>query len=557
MPGKVNSVKDFKRVLEEKEDVICEIPADRWDVEKYWHPDPHNVGTHANKRAGFVENVHDFDHTFFNVSPREAANMDVEQRALLEVTQEALDDAGIPSDKLPHTTGVYIGCGLMDHGFTVIEDAKCMNAYTHTGTAHSVAANRVSFAYNIRGPSVAIDTACAASLTAMHYGCFGLWNKECPTAIVGGINTLIVPEVTVGFNALGVLAPDGKSCPFSARAQGYVRSEGTGVVILKPLHEAIKNKDHIYCTIRGTWLAANGYSLSITMPSIDAQAELMQTCYAMFGLNMNQVDFVEAHGTGTPVGDPMEAEAIARAFCIGNEKRKKPLPVGSSKSNFGHLECAAGMVQVIKAALMCQNRTIYPNINFGEVNPGIDLDNWNIYIPEDLQKYEQNKAFRMGVNTFGFGGALAHMIFEEYVPTEEETHKPGTAGWKFGSQDKGRKIPIPFSAKSGAALKAYSASWQSFKSDYDAEEVACWLATRRTHYNTRMVVFADSHDDLNAKLENYIQKEANDELVEGTLPIHLEDRPICYIFPGQVYYMCLLNMKYISPIFTTISYFKF
>ena len=519
--------------MEEGIDVIGEIPADRWDVDKYWHPDPHNVGTHINRRAGFMENVHDFDHNFFNISPREAGNTDVQQRNLLEVTQEALDDAGQPSEKLPRTTGVYIGIGRMDHGFTVSEDAKCMNAYTQTGTAHSIAANRISFAYDIRGPSVAIDTACAASLTAMHYACFGLWNKECPVAIVGGCNTVLIPEVTAGYSALGVLAADGKSCPFSAHAKGYVRSEGVGACILKPLETALRDNDNVYCIIRGSWLAHSGRSLSITMPSTDAQAELMKTTYTMFGLNMDQVDFVEAHGTGTPVGDPIEAEAIARAFTIGNIRRKTPLAVGSSKSHFGHMEFAAGMAQVIKVALMLKNREIYPNINFGEPNPAIDCQGWNIYVPEELVPFKEKKTFTCGINTFGFGGALAHMVFEEYTPPPRK-EKKGQAGWKIGSgSEKGMKLVIPLTAKSGAALKATAKVWEEYTGSEDAQEVVCWLATRRSHYNNRVVILADSGEDFRQKLKMVQEKIFHDEIIEGTVPLHQEKSNICFIFPGQ------------------------
>ena len=535
MPGDVECLADFQRVMESGRDVISEVPADRWDLDKYWHPDPHHVGTHANRRAGFMKNVHDFDHTFFNTSPREAANTDVQQRHLLEVTQEALDDAGIPSNNLPRKTGVYIGIGLMDMGFTVIEEAKCMNPYTHTGTGHSVAANRISYFYDIRGPSVAIDTACAASLTAMHYACFALWNKECPLAIVGGCNTLMVPEVTVGFSALGVLAPDGKSCPFSANAQGYVRSEGIGVVLLEPLSNALANNHHVHCVIKGSWLGHNGYSLSITMPSTDAQADLMRETYGVFNLPMDEIDFVEAHGTGTPVGDPIEAEAIAQAFTINNPRRKQPLLVGSGKSHFGHLECAAGMNQITKIVLMLQNKVIYPNINFGIENPKIDCKGWNIKIPEEVVPYtNKDKKFQIGVNTFGFGGALAHMIFEEYIDARKDGDRHGHAGWQIGNSPKrGKQILIPFSAKSTSALKSTATKWLDFENDFDAQEVACWLATRRSHYNNRLCIMADSGEDLRSKFQSYVDKVPLDEVVEGTLPVHKEENNICFVFPGQ------------------------
>ena len=521
--------------MEEGIDVTGPVPADRWDVDRYYHPDPHHQGTHCNRRAGFLENVHDFDHTFFNMSPREAANTDVQHRHLLEVTQEALDDAGIPSEKLPRNTGCYVGVGLMDHGFSMMEDAKNVNAYTHTGTAHSVAPNRICFAYDIRGPSVAIDTACAASLTAMHYACFGIWNNECPVALVGGCNTIISPEVVVGFSALGVLAADGRSCPFSNQAKGYVRSEGVGACVLKPLDQALKDGDNVYCVIKGTWLAHNGYSLSITMPSTDAQAEMMKKTYEVFGLNKNNVDFVEAHGTGTPVGDPMEAEAIARAYTIDNPDRKKPLAVGSSKSHFGHLECAAGMVQLLKVALMLKNRQIYPNIHFGEANPAIDCEAWNIYVPEKLVNFEEEKTYTIGVNTFGFGGALAHMIFEEFKPPAGYLeYNKGTAGWKIGpGKERGLKMLIPLTAKSGAALKATAKVWQEYEREEDAQEVICWQSSRRSHYSNRLLVIADSGEDFRNKLQMFQDKVSHEEIIEATLPLHKEKKSICFVFPGQ------------------------
>ena len=328
------------------------------------------------------------------------------------------------------------------------------------------------------------------------------------------------------------MATNGQSCPFSADATGYVRGEGVGSVVLKPLKDALENNDHVYCVVRGSWLAHSGYSLSITMPSTDAQAELMKKTYQMFGYNMDNVDFVEAHGTGTPVGDPIEAEAIARAFTIGKDM-KKPLNVGSSKSNFGHLECAAGMVQVVKAALMCEQRKIFPNINFGTPNPAIDMENWNITIPEDTIQYKENKKMAVGVNTFGFGGSLAHMIFEEYPNTNNKT-EDGTAGWQFGNESlKGKKLMVPFSAKNAGALKGMIEKWKEFKSDNDAEEVINWLASRRNHYSNRLVLMADSHEDFRKKADMYLEKQSHEEIIEGTTPTKNEDRKICFVFPGN------------------------
>jgi acyl transferase domain-containing protein len=272
--------------------------------------------------------------------------------------QNALDDAGIPIDEIPKNTGVYSGIGLMDHAVAMCNEAKAMNPYTCTGLSHCVAPNRVSFFYDINGPSYSVDTACAASLTAIHLACMALWNKECTMAITGAMNQIMSPEVFVSFNQLGVLSPTGMSCPFSADAHGYVRSEGAAAVILKPLDEALADNDHIYSVIVASALAHNGNSLSLTMPNTEAQCDTVKMTYDRFRLNMDTIDFVEAHGTGTPVGDPIEAEAIARAFTIGNPRRKEPLAVGSSKGNFGHMEFVAGMVQLFKASLMLDHRVI-------------------------------------------------------------------------------------------------------------------------------------------------------------------------------------------------------
>ena len=256
--------------------------------------------------------------------------------------------------------------------------------------------------------------------------------------------------------------------------------------------------------------------------------------FQVFGLDINKTDFVEAHGTGTPVGDPLEAEGIAQAFTIDNKKRQDPMPVGSSKSNFGHMEGAAGMVQVIKTALMLENRVIYPNINYGEPNPAIDLEGWNVRVPTENEEFKKDKLFRIGVNTFGFGGALAHMVFEEARQKLPQQKNKGSAGWKVGkSAEKGLKIPFVLSAKSSAALRGYCQKWIDFESDDDAMEVACWLATRRSHYSNRIVIFADSGADLREKLQMYVDKQAHEEIVESTLPPHSEEKKICFIFPGQ------------------------
>ena len=303
----------------------------------------------VSNRGAFIENIDKFDHTFFKISPREAASMDPQQRHLLEVTYEAFEGAGIDPWGLQGDCGVFVGIGMMDYSILTC-DSNIMDAYSLTGTTHSVAANRLSYVFDLKGPSLTVDTACASSMTALHLACCALRNKECSVAVVGGCNNLLLPDVSVGFSALGVMSPDGQCCPFSSTAKGYVRSEGWGTLILKPLDQAVNNEDHIYAVIRGSASAASGYSYSLTKPSTSAQEDVMNEVYKRCNISPSSVDYVEAHGTGTPVGDPIEVDAIGKTF---SPYRTTPLKIGSVKSNFGHNECAAEVTAAIKVALRC------------------------------------------------------------------------------------------------------------------------------------------------------------------------------------------------------------
>ena len=265
----------------------------------------------------------------------------------------------------------------MDYPILLGSDKNIMNSYTHTGTAHSVAANRISYAFDFQGPSVAIDTACASSMTAAHFACSGLRNEECDIALVAGSNLNLLPEVTIGFSKLGVLSSNGVSCPFDEKSNGYVRSEGWGAVILKCLDKAIVDGDHIYSIIKGSTIADNGASGSLTMPSAEAQERVIRETYLKHGVPHASVQYVEAHGTSTPVGDPLEAKAIGRVF--GKSRSSLfPIKIGSVKSNFGHMECAAGIASIIKCALMLEKRFLCPSINFQKISPNIDAAHHNL-----------------------------------------------------------------------------------------------------------------------------------------------------------------------------------
>ncbi|XP_066280817.1 probable polyketide synthase 1 [Branchiostoma lanceolatum] len=529
MPGGTNSPSKFWDVISEGRNVITEIPPERWSLEAYHSTDPHQSGTHVTRKAGFVDDIDMFDHTFFKISPREAAMMDPQQRHLLEVTYEAFEDAGIPPESVSESCGVFVGIGMMDYALFMAGDKHLFNSYVNTGIAHSVAANRISYAFNLKGPSLAVDTACAASMTALHVACSSLRNKECSVALVGGSNVLLMPEVTVAFSAMGVLSPDGFSCPFDASANGYVRSEGFGAILVKPLSDAIRDRDHVYSVIRGSAISDNGFSQSITMPSSSAQEQLMRTTYARFGVPLSDVLYVEAHGTSTPVGDPVEAEAIGKTF---GPHRPHPMRIGSGKSNFGHMECAAGMVGVIKTALMLDRRTLCPSVNYTSPTPKVDFEELGISVQTKVEKFPDNENVTLGVNCFGFGGALAHIIMEEHNATPPAARPYGKRGWQFGPSDQeGEFIILPLSGKSSDALRDLSSKWLTFQEEKDALSVSAWVATRRNHYQNRLAVVTNSGTRAREGLQSHVNKMAADDVITGTAQ---NTRPkVCFVFPGQ------------------------
>ncbi|XP_071948025.1 uncharacterized protein [Antedon mediterranea] len=527
MPGGVTSPDDFWEVLRNGRDCVTEIPSDRWSLDTFHDSDQTKQGKMVCRRSAFIDGIDQFDNTFFKISPKEASSMDPQQRILLEVTHEAFEDAGIVPDELKSTCGVYVGIGLMDYSIQTCHTST-INAYMLTGAAHSVAANRISYAFNLKGPSFAVDTACASSMTAMQLACSALQRKECDVAVLAGANALIIPETSVAFSALGVLSPDGKSCPFSASAKGYVRGEGWGTMILKPLDQALKDNDHVYASIVGISIAANGYSQSLTMPSMVAQQHTMEKTYKRFGINMADVNYLEAHGTGTPVGDPIEAEAIGRAF---SSHRKEPLRIGSVKGNFGHSECAAGAVATIKAALMLNKGSLVPNINYTTANPHIHLDDWKLKVQTEVEPLPRTGKRIIGVNSFGFAGALAHAILQEAPETEDKAAQE-PVGWSFGNdKTKGKPVLVPLSGKSSKALEDVATKWMEFETSEDATHAIGWQSTRRKHHENRLAVIASSGEEFRERLTKFTTNENGEGIWSGTTynPSH----KVCFVFPGQ------------------------
>jgi len=350
----------FWALLRDGVDAVSEVPADRWDVDAYYDPDPEAPGKMSTRFGAFLQGIDRFDPQMFGISPREAINMDPQQRLILEVAWEALEHAGIAPDGLAGTdTAVFVGSSTHDYGFMHIRygEPSKFDAYFGTGNAPNAIAGRVSYTLGLQGPSVALDTACSSSLVAIHLACQSLRAGECRLALAGGVNVILVPEITINFSRARMMAPDGRCKTFDAAADGYVRGEGAGMVALKRLSDAVADNSRILAVIRGSAINQDGRSGGFTAPNELAQQAVIRRALASARLVPGDVTYVEAHGTGTALGDPIEVQALAAVLGAGRAANQ-PLYLGSVKTNFGHLEAAAGIAGLIKVVLALQHRAI-------------------------------------------------------------------------------------------------------------------------------------------------------------------------------------------------------
>src|SRR6187455_764283 len=412
-PGGINHRDALWKLLVEGREAVSDVPPDRWNVERFYDAEPGIVGKSIARRGGFVDGIDQFDPQFFGISPREAPYVDPQHRLLLETAWEAIEDAGLVLDFEKGTDlGVFVGISHND--YQVIQgtpsDSQGISPHSPTGSAHSIAANRISYCLNLRGPSVAMDTACSSALTAVHAACEYIRAGRGDTALAGGVTVMITPGGFIGFSQASMLSPDGKCKAFDASANGFVRGEGAGMVLLKRLSQAIADGDPIQGVILGTSLNQDGHTNGISLPSTQAQAQLVRDACADAGIAPSQISFVEAHGTGTAVGDPIEAHALAEALCV-NRPADAPLPIGSIKTNLGHLETAAGIAGLLKAMLVLKHGQIPPSLHFETPSPHIDFKKLKLRVPIALEAFPNGTAERIaGVNSFGFGGANAHVI---------------------------------------------------------------------------------------------------------------------------------------------------
>ena len=418
-PGDMNTPDEMWQALLEGRDAITDLPEGRWS-EFMEEPRLAERIRKARTRGGYLTDIKGFDAEFFALSKMEADNIDPQQRMALELTWEALEFARIPASSLRgRNVGVYVGSSTNDYSYLAMMDPRTAHPYAITGTASSIIANRVSYFYDFRGPSVAVDTACSSSLVAVHSGVQALRSGEADVVVAGGVNALVTPAVTLGFDEVGgVLAPDGRIKSFSNDADGYARSEGGGMIVLKRLADARRDGDEILAVIAGSAINHDGRSNGMLAPNPDAQAEVLRKAYRDAGINPRTVDYVEAHGTGTILGDPIEADALGRVVGRGRAA-DQPALLGAVKSNLGHLESAAGAASLAKVALALHNNKIPPSINYAGPNPYIDFDAAHLKVANEVTDWPRYSGHAIaGVSGFGFGGANAHLVLREVLPED-------------------------------------------------------------------------------------------------------------------------------------------
>ncbi|CAH1252729.1 FASN [Branchiostoma lanceolatum] len=543
-PGGVNTPGEFWAMLAEGRDCTTVPPDDRFDASYCWHPD-RTPGKIYNRCAGYLQgNALEFDRQFFKIPPDEANHLDPQIRLLLEVTWEALENAGIPQRSIRGSnTGVYMGVTSGEYPFLTTYPYSNISQYTNSGSNTCMVANRISYEFDLHGPSFSVDTACSSSLYSIHLASEAIRKGDCSMAVAGGVNLMLLPITTVGFCQAGMLSPDGKCKSFDASADGYCRSEGAGVVVLKPLSRALVDGDRIYAVIRGGSLTNDGRTPGIANPSYDAQLDLVEKACAAANVHPHDIQYVEAHGTGTRVGDRTEANALGQFLGRGRAKGDPPLYIGSVKSNFGHTEGAAGVAGIIKLALMISKGQIPRVVHFTSPNPDIHFDLLNIKVPSTLLEWKGDGARLAGCSSFGFGGANAHLILErspspDLYPAVVNNDKVNDNHCAGGTEH-GTKTIMLLSGNTKAALKEQVDHWISFITDTiafdeDRFQQSLYTAANRYHYHAeRLAIVVNGPDDAVQKLNLMAIGERPKAAVEGKVSESADRGKMAFVFSGM------------------------
>ncbi len=502
-PGGANNLNQLWKHLKEGVDGISPAKGDRWDM-AYHDPDAERPHRFYAFEGGFLDAVDSFDAEFFGISPREARQVDPQQRLLLELAWEALEDANLVPKKLAGTnTAVFVG--LSNHDYGELSGTQTADAYSNTGIALSIASNRISYILDLKGPSMTIDTACSSGMVSLHMACNSLLSGDADMALVGAANMLLAPLPWIGFSQASMLAPDSRCKSFDADGAGYVRAEGGGMLLLKPLEAAERDGDRILGVILATGVNSDGKTMGISLPSAEAQARLLREVYNKAGVSPDQVFYVEAHGTGTAVGDPIECSAIGEI--LGNQRSgDTPLYIGSIKSNIGHLEPASGIAGITKVLLSLKHREIPANLHFNTPNPKIDFEGWRLSVvdqPVPLPEREQPLVF--GVNSFGFGGTNGHAVIQEYRAANKTGDSSQAVATNSQAQNADQLLLI--SAQTPKALKAMAQQWLDYLRAHPELDWATLCAAAihdRTQHACRLALRAATVAAAVTELEQYL-----------------------------------------------------
>lgn len=508
-PGAKNP-EAFWQLLRDGVDAITEVPADRWDLHTYYNANQAVPGKMNTRWGGFLEQVDQFDPSFFKISPREAAQMDPQQRLLLEVAWEALEHAGQAPDKLAGSqTGVFIGISSSDYAQLRADDVNALtllDAYTGTGNAHSIAANRISYLLDLRGPSLVVDTACSSSLISVHLACQSLRNGECKLALAGGVNIILTPDLTITFSQARMMASNGRCKTFDADAEGYVRAEGCGLVVLKPLVDALRDGDNILALLRGSAVNQDGRSNGLTAPNSLAQQAVIRQALKNANVEPEEISYIECHGSSTPLGDPIEFEAL-KAVLMPGRSNGQACVLSSVKTNIGHLEAAAGIAGLIKTVLCLQKGEIPPHLHLKKLNPNISLTHTTFSIPTERQPWPEGMRRLAGVSSFGFGGTNAHVILEAAPARSHKTN------------DVERPLHLfTLSAQTETALQTLAGRYEEFltaNADTSIADICFSANTGHSHFDHRLAFPVNSSTQLRKHLADVAAGRKNQNVHSG------------------------------------------
>ncbi|MFB9903129.1 type I polyketide synthase [Allokutzneria oryzae] len=519
-PGGVDSPEALWRLLERGGDVVTEIPAERWDVDRYYDPEPGTPGRTVSKWGGFLDDTTGFDNGFFAISDAEAQAMDPQQRLLLELAWEAVEHAGRdPGSLAGSRTGVFAGASYHDYAIR-LHEAGVTTPHVATGTAHSVASGRIAYLLDLTGPSVTVDTACSSALVAVHMACQSLRTGESDAALAGGVTVVLNPEFGVAASGWGMLSPDGRCFAFDKRANGFVRSEGVAMVLLKRLADAVADGDRVLAVIRGSAVNSDGRSDGLIAPSRAAQAEVQRAALAMAGIDPGRVGLIEAHGTGTPVGDPVEFAALAEVYGGGD----RPCALGSVKTNIGHTEACSGLAGLIKAVQSLRHGVIPPNLNFTGWGEGIAPEGTRLFVPTELTGWPVTDGPRVAaVSSYGFSGTNAHVVVEQAPETATGHTEQGDGPWLF-----------PLSASTPEALQATAnrlADWLDER-DPGLADLGHTLGAARGHRPHRAAVVAGTLAELGSRLRALAEGRPDAHVVTGQAHGGAARGPVL-VFSGQ------------------------